>query len=99
MKEFVDEILKVINNSEDKNVTKIIKADFNTECQEIINKIDYYSNFIIKTQLSECFKDSLMNAPINKFLQNYYLINELIEPIISSDEKIKVCYGNIKIII
>ena len=89
MKEFVDEILKVINNSEDKNVTKIIKADFNTECQEIINKIDYYSNFIIKTQLSECFKDSLMNAPINKFLQNYYLINELIEPIISSDEKNK----------
>ena len=89
MKEFVDEILKVINNSEDKNVTKIIKADFNTECQEIINKIDYYSNFITKTQLSECFKDSLMNAPINKFLQNYYLINELIEPIISSDEKNK----------
>jgi hypothetical protein len=89
MKEFVDEILKVINNSEDKNVTKIIKADFNTECQEIINKIDYYSNFIIKTQLSECFKDSLMNAPINKFLQNYYLINELIEPIISCDEKNK----------
>ena len=89
MKEFVDEILKVINNSEDKNVTKIIKADFNTECQEIINKIDYYSNFIIKTQLSDCFKDSLMNAPINKFLQNYYLINELIEPIISSDEKNK----------
>ena len=89
MKEFVDEILKVINNSEDKNVTKIIKADFDTECQEIINKIDYYSNFIIKTQLSECFKDSLMNAPINKFLQNYYLINELIEPIISSDEKNK----------
>ena len=89
MKEFVDEILKVINNSEDKNVTKIIKADFNTERQEIINKIDYYSNFIIKTQLSECFKDSLMNAPINKFLQNYYLINELIEPIISSDEKNK----------
>ena len=89
MKEFVDEILKVINNSEDKNVTKIIKADFNTECQEIINKIDYYSNFIIKTQLSECFKDSLMNAPINKFLQNYYLINELIEPIISIDEKNK----------
>jgi hypothetical protein len=89
MKEFVDEILKVINNSEDKNVTKIIKADFNTECQEIINKIDYYSYFIIKTQLSECFKDSLMNAPINKFLQNYYLINELIEPIISSDEKNK----------
>ena len=89
MKEFLDEILKVINNSEDKNVTKIIKADFNTECQEIINKIDYYSNFIIKTQLSECFKDSLMNAPINKFLQNYYLINELIEPIISSDEKNK----------
>ena len=89
MKEFVDEILKVINKSEDKNVTKIIKADFNTECQEIINKIDYYSNFIIKTQLSECFKDSLMNAPINKFLQNYYLINELIEPIISSDEKNK----------
>ena len=34
-------------------------------------------------------KDSLMNAPINKFLQNYYLINELIEPIISSDEKNK----------
>ena len=30
-----------------------------------------------------------MNAPINKFLQNYYLINELIEPIISSDEKNK----------
>ena len=89
MKEFVEEIVNVINKSEDKNITKIIKADFNTECQEIINKIDYNSNFIIKNQLSDCFKDSLINAPINKFLENYYLINDLMEPIISSDEKNK----------
>ena len=89
MKEFVEEIVSVINKSEDKNITKIIKADFNTECQEIINKIDYNSNFIIKNQLSDCFKDSLINAPINKFLENYYLINDLMEPIISSDEKNK----------
>ena len=89
MKEFVEEIVNIINKSEDKNITKIIKADFNTECQEIINKIDYNSNFIIKNQLSDCFKDSLINAPINKFLENYYLINDLMEPIISSDEKNK----------
>ena len=89
MKEFIEEIINVINKSEDKNITKIIKADFNTECQEIINKIDYNSNFFIKNQLSDCFKDSLINAPINKFLENYYLINELMEPIISSDEKNK----------
>ena len=89
MKEFLDEILRVINNSEDKNITKIIKADFNNECQEIKNKIDYNSNFIIKSQLSECFKDSLINKPINTFLQNYYLINDLMEPIITSDGKNK----------
>ena len=89
IKEFVDEISNVINKSEDKNITKIIKSDFNTECKEINNKIDYNSNFIIKNQLSECFKESLLNSPINKFLQNYYLINDLIEPIKSSDEKNK----------
>ena len=89
MKEFLDEILRVINNSEDKNITKIIKADFNNECQEIKNKIEYNSNFIIKSQLSECFKDSLINKPINTFLQNYYLINDLMEPIITSDGKNK----------
>ena len=87
-KEFLDEILNVINKSEDKNITKIMKADFGTECQEINNKIEYNSIFIIKNQLSECFKDSLLNSSINKFLQNYYLINDLIEPIIS-DEKNK----------
>ena len=89
MKEFIEEIINVINKSEDKNITKIIKADFNTECQEIINKIDFNSIFFIKSQLSDCFKDSLINAPINKFLENYYLINELMEPIISADEKNK----------
>ena len=89
MKEFIEEIINVVNKSEDKNITKIIKADFNTECQEIINKIDFNSIFFIKSQLSDCFKDSLINAPINKFLENYYLINELMEPIISADEKNK----------
>ena len=89
MKEFIEEIINVVNKSEDKNITKIIKADFNTECQEIINKIDFNSIFFIKSQLSDCFKDSLINAPINKFLENYYLINELMEPIISTDEKNK----------
>ena len=89
MKEFLDEIIKVTEKSEDKNVTKIIKADFVTEAKEINNKIEYNSNLIIKNQLSECFKDSLLNAPINKFFQNYYLINDLMESIISSDEKNK----------
>ena len=89
MKGFVDEILKIIDKSEDKNITKIIKADFKAECQEINSKIDYNSNFIIKSQLSDCFKDSLMNMPINQFLQNYYLINDLMEPIILSDGKNK----------
>ena len=89
IKEFVNEISNVINKSEDKNITKIIKSDFNTECREINNKIDNNSNFIIKNQLSECFKESLLNSSINKFLKNYYLINDLIEPIKSSDEKNK----------
>ena len=35
MKEFLEEIVKVIDKSEDKNITKIIKADFLTEIQEI----------------------------------------------------------------
>ena len=41
MKEFLDEIVKSINKSEDQNITKIMKNDFNTECKEINNKIDY----------------------------------------------------------
>ena len=39
MKEFIEEIINVVNKSEDKNITKIIKADFNTECQEIKIKL------------------------------------------------------------
>ena len=89
MKEFLEEIVKVIDKSEDKNITKIIKADFLTEIQEINNKIEYNSNLIIKNQLSECFNDSLLNASINKFLKNFYLINDLLESINSNDEKNK----------
>ena len=89
MKEFLEEIVKVIDKSEDKNITKIIKADFLTEIQEINNKIEYNSNLIIKNQLSECFNDSLLNASINKFLKNFYLINDLMESINSNDEKNK----------
>ena len=89
MKEFLDEIVKSINKSEDQNITKIMKNDFNTECKEINNKIDYNSNLIIKNQLSECFPDSIINLPINEFLENYYLVNDLIEQIETDDEKNK----------
>ena len=89
VKDFVNEISKIINESEDESITKIIKGNFSTECKEIIKIIETNLNLIIKNQLSKCFNDSLMNSTNDTFLQNYYLINDLMSQIISNDDKIK----------
>ena len=87
VKEFINEISKIINESDNENVTKIIKGNFETECKEINNIIENNLNSIIKNQISKCFNDFLMNSKNDIFLKNYFLISDLISPIISNDDK------------
>ena len=89
VKDFVNEISKIINESDNENVTKIIKGNFETECQEINNIIENNLNIIIKNQVSKCFNDFLMNSKNDVFLKNYYLISDLISQVISKDDKTK----------
>ena len=48
VKEFVNEITKIINESDNENITKITKGNFETECKEINNIIENNLNLIIK---------------------------------------------------
>ena len=89
VKDFVNEISKIINESDNENITKIIKGNFNTECKEISNIIENNLNITIKNQLSKCFNGTLMNSSEETFLNNYYLINDLMNQIISNDDKMK----------
>ena len=89
VKEFCNEISKIINESDNENITKIIKGNFQTECKEINNIIENNLNLIIKNQISKCFNDFLMNSKNDIFLKNYYLISDLISQIISNDDKTK----------
>ena len=89
IKDFVNEINKIINESDNENITKIIKGNFNTECKEISNIIENNLNLIIKNQLSKCFNEFLMNSNDETFLSNYYLINDLMSQITSNDDKMK----------
>ena len=89
LKIFVDEILRIINETDNENITKIIKGNFATEFQEINNIIENNLFLIIKNQLSKCFNESIMNSKNDIFLKNYYLINDLMNQVISTDEKMK----------
>ena len=89
IKDFVNEINKIINESDNENITKIIKGNFNTECKEISNIIENNLNLIIKNQLSKCFNEFLMNSNDETFLSNYYLINDLMSLITCNDDKMK----------
>jgi hypothetical protein len=89
IKDFVNEINKIINESDNENITKIIKGNFNTECKEISNIIENNLNLILKNQISKCFNDTIMNSKNDIFLKNYYLINDLMMQIISNDDKMK----------
>jgi len=89
VKEFVNEISKIINESDNENITKITKGNFQTECKEINNIIENNLNLIIKNQLSKCFNDNLMNSKNDIFLKNYYLIYDLLSQNKSNDDKTK----------
>ena len=89
VKDFVNEITKIINESDSENITKIIKGNFNTECKEINNIIENNLNIVIKNQLSKCFSESVMNSKNEIFLKNYYLVNDLMNQIITNDDKMK----------
>ena len=89
VKEFVNEISKIINESDNESITKITKGNFQTECKEINNIIENNLNLIIKNQLSKCFNDYLMNSKNDIFLKNYYLINDLMNQSQSNDDKTK----------
>jgi hypothetical protein len=89
VKDFINEILKIINESNDENITKIIKNNFETECSEINKILDNNLNLIIKNQLSKCFNESVMNSKNDNFLKNYYLITEIMNQITLNDDKMK----------
>ena len=89
MEDYLNEISKIINESDNENITKIIKGNFATECKEIGNIIENNLNLILKNQISKCFNDTIMNSKNDIFLKNYYLINDLMMQIISNDDKMK----------
>ena len=89
VEDYLNEISKIINESDNENITKIIKNNFTNECKEINNIIENNLNLIIKNQLSKCFNESIMNSKNDIFLKNYYLINDLMTPILSNDDKMK----------
>ena len=88
VKDFVNEIYKIINETDESKISKIIKNNFNVECQEIKNIIDNNINTIIKNQLMKCFDESILNSSIENFFQNYYFINDLMYQLTSTDDKI-----------
>ena len=88
VKDFVNEILKKINESNDNNISKIIKNNFSSECEEINNIIENNINGIIKNQLIKCFDDYILNSSIEIFFKNYYFINDLMYQLTSKDEKV-----------
>ena len=89
IKDFINEILKIINESNDENITKIIKSNFETECNEINKILENNLNLIIKNQLSKCFNEAVMNSKNDIFLKNYYLINDIMNQITLNDDKMK----------
>jgi hypothetical protein len=89
IKDFINEILKIINESQNESITKIIKNNFITECNEISTKIENNLNSLVKNQLAKCFNKSTMNMTNDNFLKNYYLIYDLMLPIIKDDELMK----------
>lgn len=89
IEDFLNEISKIINESDNENITKIIKGNFINECKEINNIIENNLNLIIKNQLSKCFNESIINSKNDIFLKNYYLINDLMLENISNDDKMK----------
>ena len=88
VKDFVNEIYKIINETDESKISKIIKNNFNAECQEINNIIDNNMNSILKNQLIKCFDETIINSNIEKFFHNYYFINDLMYQLTSIDEKI-----------
>ena len=89
VKEFINEIVRIINESNDENITKIIKDNFDTECNEIKNIMDNNLYLVIKSQLTKCFDESIMNSKNEFFLKNYYLINDLMAQLTINDDKLK----------
>ena len=89
VKDFINEILRIINESNDESITKIIKSNFVTECNEINKILENNLNLIIKNQLSKCFNEAIMNSKNDNFLKSYYLINDLMNQITSDDDKLK----------
>ena len=89
VKDFISVILKSIKESNDENLTKIIKNNFETECNEINKIMENSLNIIIKNQLSKCFNESIMNSKIEYFLNNYYLINGILAQLTINGDKFK----------
>ena len=89
MKDYINEILRIITDSNDENITKIIKSNFDNECNEIKKIIENNLNLIIKSQLSKCFNETIMNSKNDNFLKSYYTINDLMDQLIAKNEKIK----------
>ena len=89
VKDFINVIIKNIKESNDENLTKTIKGNFETECNEIIKIMENSLHIIIKNQISKCFNDSIMNSRDEYFLKHYYLINDIIAQVTITDDKLK----------
>ena len=74
---FIDLILKKVENSE--IIDKLLKKTIIKECKGIKNKIQENFNNVMKEQIKKCLNIIAINDNIDLYINNYYLILEMIK--------------------
>ena len=89
---FIDLILNKVENTE--IIEKLLKKTIIKECKEIKNLIKENFNNVIKEQIKKCLNTIAINDNIDLYINNYYLVLEMIKNEIpnyeSNDNKNKI---------
>ena len=83
---FIDIILSKVKNGD--NIDKVLKGNIIKECKEIKTVIQENIKNIIKEQIKQCLHKIALCEDIDTYVNNYYLVLEMIKDEISKyDEK------------
>ncbi len=83
---FIDIILSKVKNGD--NIDKVLKGNILKECKEIKTVIQENIKNIIKEQIKQCLHKIALCEDIDTYVNNYYLVLEMIKDEISKyDEK------------
>ena len=89
---FIDLILNKVENSE--IIEKLLKKTIIKECKQIKNLIQENFNNVMKEQIKKCLNTIAINDNIDLYINNYYLVLEMIKNEIpnyeSNDNKNKI---------